>query len=161
MSDDKPPGPQDADLLSQTLKAVRKHRAMSPREVAAAMNMATRTYQRFEAGTNRLNIDYIHRFARATRSDPHAIMMAVWIGSPDHARRACDNQLGTILTVALRNFDDTVGDDIRRLDSRTLVAAIVAMFEDLATTLAPTDPARAWLKQGTEDLAARRPGPGR
>ena len=39
---------------------------MTTTQVAEAMQMALRTYERFEAGDGRLNIDYVHRFAAAT-----------------------------------------------------------------------------------------------
>ena len=74
---------RDSDVLSQALKLVRRHRRMTRAVVAQGMQMALRTYDRFEAGGRSLNLDYIHRFAAATRSDPHAIVMAVAVGSPD------------------------------------------------------------------------------
>lgn len=161
MEKDGPADRTDSALLSRALRTVRIHRRMSPKAVATAMNLALRTYQRFEAGETRLNLDHIHRFAAATRSDPHAILMAVAIGSPEHARHACDNQLDTILTVAMREFDERLGERVRELDSRTIIAAVVAMFEGLEETLGPDDPARAWLDRGENDLTARRPKPGR
>jgi len=160
MTEEGREGARDRLLLSEALKAVRKHRGMSHLDVAAGMNMAPRTYQRFEAGETRLNLDHIYRFAEVTRSDPEAILKAVAIGSPEHARRCCDNQLGTILTVAMRNFDEAIGDDIHKLDSRTLITAIVGMFDALARTASTTDPAAEWLKKGTGELAAKRPKPG-
>jgi transcriptional regulator with XRE-family HTH domain len=161
MTDDATSASRDAAVLSLALKAIRKHRAMSPRQTAEAMSMAPRTYQRFEAGDTRVNLDHIHRFARATRSDAHAILMAVSIGSPEHALRSCDNQLDTIVTIAVKNLDDILGDRIRELDARVIVAAAIAFVEALINALEPDDPARTWIDDGAEALAARRPKPGR
>ncbi len=161
MSRDEPESRNDGALLSATLKSVRRYRRMTKGETAAAMRIALRTYARFEAGETRLNLDYIHRFAAATRSDAQAILMAVAIGSPEHASRCAENQMGAIYTIGLEHFDSLLGDGIQALDSRTLIAAIVQMFEALAQTLQGGDPARRWIEQGSADLRSKRPNPGR
>ena len=46
---------RDGDLLSAALKAIRRHRGKTATETASAMNMALRTYERFEAGETRLS----------------------------------------------------------------------------------------------------------
>ncbi|AQR63306.1 hypothetical protein BZG35_02195 [Brevundimonas sp. LM2] len=134
---------------------------MTKAETAAAMRIAIRTYARFEAGETRLNLDYIHRFAAATRSDAQAILMAVAIGSPEHARRCAENQMGSIYTIGLEQFDHLLGDDIRNLDSRTIITAIVRLFEELAKALRDGDPAQDWIEKGSANLRAKRPKPGR
>jgi transcriptional regulator with XRE-family HTH domain len=161
MTEDAPSAACDAAVLSQTLKAIRKFRGMTPKETARAMHMASRTYQRFEAGDTRVNLDYIHRFAAATRSDPQAILDAIAIGSPVYALRACDNQMSTILTVGVKNFNDRMGDRIQAYDSRTIAEAVIRMFEDLAGALGGDDPTSDWLEKGLDALNARRPKPGR
>lgn len=161
MSGVSPEPLNDRALLSAALKEVRAERRMSRAQVAAAMSMATRTYARFEAGDTRPNLDYINRFAVATRSDPQAIHLAVAIGSPELARRACDNQLGTIFLVGLEQFNTTQGDRIQDIDSRTLIEAVVRMFDELAQSRQSEDPAKTWLARGKNDLRAKRPKPGR
>lgn len=151
----------DGTLLSATLRLIRKHRGLTKIEVAAAMNMPIRTYNRFEAGDTRMNLDYVHRFAVVTRSDPQAIHIAVAIGDPEFAVRACDNQLGTVLTIGLQNFNAEVGDGIARLDSRTVVAAVIRMFAELEAAARDIDPTETWLQRGRADLTRKRPKPGR
>lgn len=160
MVDDNSSGSGDGAVLSQALKAIRRHRGMTPRETAHAMNMAPRTYQRFEAGDTRINLNHIHRFAAATRSDPHAILTAVAIGSPDHALRSCDNRLDTILMIGVKNLDDALGDRLRELETRAIIEAVIMMCDTLAETLVSPDPVSLWLADGTQDLVARRPKPG-
>lgn len=152
---------RDGELLSAAVKLVRKSRGLSSRQVADGMNVSLRTYQRFEAGANRLNLDHIHRFARATSSDPYAILIAVMIGSPRFASHAADNMLATVLIVGVQNLEKSVGERIAKLDTRTLVSRIAGMFDGLSADILATDPAAEWLARGREDLSARRPGPGR
>lgn len=151
---------RDGALLSEALRGVRKHRGLTAAEVASRMHVAKRTYERFEAGRTRLNLDLVARFGRATNCDPNGILMSVLIGSPAFARRCCDNRMATILTIALQKFDARVGDHLPELDIHALVSAVTVMFDGLETTLA-RDEAQAWLTAGTEDLADRRPKPGR
>jgi transcriptional regulator with XRE-family HTH domain len=152
---------RDGALLSAAVRGVRRLRRMSTRETAAAMNVTLRTYQRFEAGEARLNLDHIHRFAEATESDPYAILMAIAVGSPSLAVHSADNKFGAILTIALGKLDEKLGEDLARLDTRTLVGVITEAFDHLAERAAQPDPGRAWLKDGEALLSTRRPRPGR
>lgn len=157
-----PPEPsRDGELLSAAVKSVRRHRGMTSAEVATGMNMALRTYERFEAGNTRFNLDHIHRFAVATGSDPYAIVMSVMIGAPEFARRSADNKMATILTIAVQRFDRSVGDRLLDMDARTLIAAITGMFDTLLEDDEQGERARTWLQTGGADLAAARPKPGR
>ena len=124
-------GRNDGPLLSAALRAIRRRRQMKVADVAAAMNLTQRTYELFEAGRGRLNIDYVRRFARATDSDPLAILAAVQIGSPAFAARCADNKLMSILGIALREFDETMGDRIAREEARTLIEAFTRMFREM------------------------------
>lgn len=152
---------RDGELLSAALKLVRKARGMSSRQTAASMHMSVRTYQRFEAGETRLNLDHIHRFARATASDPHAIMLSVMIGSPRYALSAADNMLSTVLVVGVQKLERAVGERIAELDTRSLVSAVAALFDGLIDQIRSGDPALEWLDTGRAELAAKRPRPGR
>ncbi len=151
---------RDGALLSAAVRAVRKDRGMTSVQVARAMNIALRTYQRFEAGETRLNLDHIERFARATTSDPHALLLSVMIGSPAFALRCRDNRMATILTIALEKFDTKHGDRLRHLDIRALVAAVTSMFDGLEASMNHGD-AEAWLVEGSETISSKRPTPGR
>ncbi|MBB1180377.1 helix-turn-helix domain-containing protein [Brevundimonas aurantiaca] len=152
---------RDNDVLSQALKLVRRHRGMTAAAVARAMRMALRTYQRFEAGGRSLNLDYIHRFAVATRSDPQAIIMAVAIGSPDLAWRCADNKLITALTIGGQRFNALLGDDIAGLEARPIILAVCAMYDALLAESDRQQAAARWLENGVTDLAQVRPAPGR
>lgn len=152
---------RDSQLLSAAIRSVRKARGLSTRQVAAAMHMSVRTYQRFEAGGTRFNLDHIHRFARATSSDPYGIIMSVMIGSPGFARNTADNMLATVLVVGVQNLEQSVGDRIAELDTRSLVGAVAALFDGFADQILRSDPTQTWLKEGRDALSAKRPKPGR
>lgn len=152
---------RDGKLLSQALKLVRRYRGMTSSEVAVAMCMPIRTYERFEAGDCRLNIDYIHRFALATDSDPHAFLMAVAVGSPELAWRCADNKLITTIIVGVKRSDRALGDRLQTLESRDVIAAVMAMITQLNAQSQAQEAATKWLEDGTADLRASRPRPGR
>jgi transcriptional regulator with XRE-family HTH domain len=152
---------RDGDLLSEALKRVRRRRGMTAARTAAAMGMPLRTYERFEAGEGRLNIDHVHRFAAATDSDPHAIVMAVAIGSPALAARCADNKLVTALTIAARRFDAVMGDRIADLEVRTVIMAVCAMFDELVDHADQQETLQQWTDRGMDELSSVRPRPGR
>src|ERR1700761_5071871 len=118
--------------LIQALKAVRRRRNKTAIEVAAAMRMAPRSYERFEAGRERLNIDRVHAFAEALGADPYGILLGVDIGSPELAARTADNKLPTILILWLQDLDAEIGDDLVQLDSETITSALGDTMNQLA-----------------------------
>lgn len=153
---------RDGRLLSQAIKAVRRLKRLSTREVAARMNMGLRTYQHFEAGRNKPNLEYIHRFCEVTDSDAFALLGALMIGSPHFARRTAENKLMTILMIGLQHYDEVMGDRILDQDPRTLILAVEALFERLIQDADERDAeAKRWLADGEQSLKSRRPKPGR
>lgn len=162
MSPASPEPQEDGPLRSAILKAVRKARALSTVEVAAGMGIVHRTYEHFEAGHGRLNLDYLHRFSEVTQSDFYGLMHAIAIGSPEFAVRTADNKFMTSFTVLLQAYDRRMGDRIRDLDARALIAAFGEMFDRLAAEGEQrAEEAAAFLKEGREDLSSRRSKPGR
>ena len=152
----------DGRLRSAALKGVRKLRGLSTQEMAAALNMPLRTYEHFEAGHGRLNLDYMHRFSQAADCDVYGLLSAIAIGSPDFAVRTADNKFMTAFTILLQAYDRRMGDRTRDLDARSLIAAFEAMFEALIDVCGRrAEEAEAFLEEGQEDLHARRPKPGR
>ena len=119
--------------LSQALRALRRRRGVGAADLAAALGMPLRSYQHFEAGRSRLNLDRVHAVARQLDADPYAILAAVDLGSPDLAVRAADNKLMTIIVMALKDFDERLGDRILQLDARILTTVFERAFNELAT----------------------------
>lgn len=120
-----------SETLSAALRLIRTHRRMRTVDIAQSMGMALRSYEHFEAGGGRVNLERIHRFAEVTDSDPYAILAALALGSPKFALRTADNKLMTILMVALQEFDEEVGDVLAELDARTIINTFTRPFKDL------------------------------
>ncbi|MGV9009949.1 helix-turn-helix domain-containing protein [Brevundimonas sp.] len=152
---------RDGNLLSEAVRGVRRFRGMTVTETAEAMHVSLRTYQRFEAGETRLNLDHLHRFAAATRSDPYALLVAVAIGAPAFAIHCADNKLGSVVTIALQKLDETLGARVAELDTRSLVSAVTVFTDRLTQQVLDPDPARTWFEEGQAHLKVRRPRPGR
>ncbi|MZE47049.1 XRE family transcriptional regulator, partial [Streptomyces sp. SID5477] len=62
MAGDPPEKLSDARMIGLAARAVRRARGMTAQQMATAMNLPLRTYEHFEAGTARVNLDYVHRF---------------------------------------------------------------------------------------------------
>jgi transcriptional regulator with XRE-family HTH domain len=162
MDETEPIALDDGRLRSAAVKAVRRLRGLSAQDAAAALNLPLRTYEHFEAGHGRLNLDYLHRFSEATDSDFYGLLHAIAIGSPEFAVRTADNKFMTAFTIFLQAYDRQMGDRIRDLDARALIAAFGEMFEALAEIgERRADEAASFLREGRDDLTARRPKPGR
>lgn len=135
-----------SETLSTALRLIRAHRRLRAADIAQAMNMALRSYEHFEAGGGRVNLERIHRFAEVTDSDPHAIVFALALGSPAFALRCADNKLGTILAVTLQEFDEAAGDAIAELDARAIINTFTRALGELAAQSVRRDSAAdAWL----------------
>lgn len=148
-----------SETLSAALRLIRTHRRMKTAEIAQAMGMALRSYEHFESGGGRVNLERIHRFAEATDSDAYAILAALALASPEFALRTADNKLMTILMVALQEFDAEVGDVLGELDARTIINTFTKALKDLALQSVRRDSAaNAWLQQRLGKLVA--PGDG-
>jgi transcriptional regulator with XRE-family HTH domain len=123
--------PSRGTCLSRALKAIRRRRGLRPAEVAQAMGMPLRSYEYFESGRGRLNIERIHQVADVLDADPYALLVAMEIGSAAFAVRCADNKTMTILVMALQDFDAGAGDDITRLEAHALITAFTGLFDDL------------------------------
>ncbi|MGK2256819.1 MAG: transcriptional regulator with XRE-family HTH domain [Brevundimonas sp.] len=146
MPADKPDTPNA--VLSAALRLIRADRRMRTADVARDMNMALRSYEHFESGAGRINLERIHRFAEVTDSDPHAILASLALGSPEFALRCVDNKLATILVVVLQEFDEEIGDGIAELDARTIINTFTKAMRDLASQSVRRDSlAEAWLDE--------------
>lgn len=142
-----------SETLSSGLRLIRAHRRMKAGEVAERMNMAQRSYEHFEAGAGRVNLERIHRFAEATDSDPYAIEASLSLGSPEFALRCADNKMMTVVMVALQDFNQDHGEVAAALDVRTLINAFNRVFRDLGELAVQRDrEARAWLASGVDRL---------
>ncbi len=150
----------DAAVLSAAVRGIRRLKGYTSAEAARGMNLSLRTYQDFEAGKARLNMDYVYRFCRCVDADPEALLIAIAIGSPEFAIRCANNKLMRLIVIGLKRLNDLLGDRLATLDVRSIVKVVQAAGQSLAER-AGRDDASAWLKAGEDDLRRSRPRPGR
>lgn len=126
---------------------------MTTSEVAQAMGMHLRSYQRLERGEAPFDLDNIKAFANATDSDPFAILASLWMEAPEFAVRAMDTKPLVVFTLALRSFHEEVGEDIAFIEPRVWWGGFRRLFQDLAEHIRRRDlTAETWLDQQARRL---------
>ena len=122
------------------------------------MNLPLRTYEYFEAGTGRVNLDYVHRFALATNCDPWSLLLGPPLGSTEFTRQTADSKLMLIFLIALGEFVRTMGDRLLTVDPRALIEAFTATFRKLEEeNRAKSEETASWLDAGRNRLAGKPP----
>ena len=124
--------PDDGELLSRILKALRNRRGLLVREVAERMGLPKRTYQLFEAGGGHLNLTRLQQFAEATDTDAWAILASLAFGSPEFALTCADNKTMLAAVVSARDFHRDRGEDVAKLDPRVVMHELDAAWDRLA-----------------------------
>lgn len=158
MPPDPPEQLSDARLIGLAARRVRRARNMTAQQVATAMNLPLRTYEYFEAGKGRLNLDYVHRFAVATNCDPWSLLLGPGLGSIDFARRTADSKLMLVFMIALGEFESTMGDRLIAMDPRVLIEAFTQTFRKLeAEDRQRSEETESWLDAGRNRLAGKPP----
>ncbi|MBU2165183.1 MAG: helix-turn-helix domain-containing protein [Alphaproteobacteria bacterium] len=148
----------DARLIGLAARTVRRARNMTAQQVATAMNLPLRTYEYFEAGAGRVNLDYVHRFAVATNCDPWSLLLGPSLGSIEFARQTADSKLMLIFLIALGEFVRKMGDRLLTLDPRALIEAFTETFRKLEEeNRAKSEETESWLDAGRDRLAGKPP----
>lgn len=158
MPPDPPEKLSDARLIGLAARTVRRARNMTAQQVATAMNLPLRTYEYFEAGAGRVNLDYVHRFAVATNCDPWSLLLGPSLGSVEFARQTADSKLMLIFLIALGEFVRAMGDRLLALDPRALIEAFTDTFRRLEEeNRMKSEATEAWLDAGRDRLAGKPP----
>lgn len=114
------------------------------------MNMAHRSYQRFEAGEMGVDFPQIQQFAEVVHADAWGILFAVEMRSLEFALFCAENQAATTLFSTLRRFHLKSGKDIARLDTRSLFIAFSKAFDDVSARAREYDAdLEQWMFDGT------------
>ena len=146
------------ELLSKAMRDIRKKRGLKTSEVASSMGMALRSYEHFEAGRGRISYERLLAFAKATDSDPYALLAVVAFDSPEFALRVADNKLMQVMMLTLKEFNEELGEDIGDLETRTLIAAFTRIFKELIDNVRKRDTfAEEWLAERTTAKPVRKP----
>ncbi|QYF87061.1 helix-turn-helix transcriptional regulator [Brevundimonas sp. PAMC22021] len=148
----------DARSIGLAARAVRRGRNMTAQQVATSMNLPLRTYEYFEAGSGRVNLDYVHRFAAATNCDPYSMLLGPALGSIEFARRTADNKLMLIFLIALGEFERTMEERLSTVDPRALIEAFTETFRKLETeNRLRSQETATWLDAGRDRIAGKSP----
>lgn len=122
---------RQARLLKRILKLVRKERRLSQQEVADNMRMPLRTYQDFEAGAGALDLRKLRLFARATRSDPVALQLALFFKRPEVALYTLDSKLPMTFWIAFFELMTKVGPRLNVVPPRLVLSGMRRMTEEI------------------------------
>jgi hypothetical protein len=126
---------------------------MKAAEVAEAMGIGLRTYEDFEAGRGRLDLEKVRLFGRATDTDAVAITLGLLFGSKDTAMRALNNKAPTILWIGLQEFESDVGDQMSIIPGSYFLEALRHGFIRLREYLQKrNDSAERWLETEIQRL---------
>lgn len=148
--------PSQSALLGAALRAVRRARGLRAGEVASAMGLPLRTYQHFEEGTGPFDLDRIRLFADATDSDPFAIVASIWLRSPQFAVRSIDSKPMVVMMLALRHFQEEMGEDLVLIEPRVWWGGFRRLFQDLDEHVRKRDlTAETWLDEQAGRLGLR------
>jgi transcriptional regulator with XRE-family HTH domain len=118
--------------LARTVKALRRRRGLTAADVAVALGMPLRSYEHFEAGRTRINVDRIHQVCEMLDADANAVLAAIELDAPNFAVHCADNKLMSLLLIALQEFEKTCGSAMVQLDPSTLMEVFSRTFQDLA-----------------------------
>jgi len=135
----KAPLARQARLLSQVVKSIRKERNMTGAEVAAGMGVSLRTYQDFEAGRRAFDFNKVRLFARATRSDAIAILLAIYFAWPELAVLLMDNKMATAFFIVMRDLFTEVGPRLSRVPAGLLVSGFRFIRDEVLKLFARQD----------------------
>lgn len=127
------------DTLAKVIRDIRRLRDLRSSDVAQRMGLPLRSYELFEAGGGRLDLERLFAFAEATDSDPFAIMLSVPFQSPEFAVACADTKLALILMMHLQSFHEERGDDIAYLDPPNVIGGFERVFTELGRKLDDTE----------------------
>ena len=134
-------------ILARAVRDIRRLRDLRANVVAERMGMPLRSYELFEAGGGRFDMQRLFAFAEATDSDPFAIMLSVPFESPEFAVDCADTKLALILMMHLQGFHEDRGADIAYLDPPNIIGGFERVFKELGAKL---DDNEAFLRQWFE-----------
>jgi transcriptional regulator with XRE-family HTH domain len=144
----KPLADPDAQshVLAQAIKSVRLLRGRSTADLAKALGLSLRTYERWESGDAHLSFASVIRFAEVTDSDPIALVIAMIIRDPDFAVDAADNKLALMVVMTLADLHGVAGDKLRHLTKTEIRKHLQVVLQALGTSaLQTSESADDWI----------------
>lgn len=124
-------GVGDRVVLGAAFRRIRRRRRLRSAEVAQAMGLPLRSYQHLESGAGCFLVAHLQAFARATDSDPLALLLAGVLRSAEFADRCADVKLATLAVMFVEDMHQTLGEDLARLNAATVLSALGDVLHDL------------------------------
>lgn len=147
-------------LLSAAMKAVRRKKGLRSADVAMRMDIPQRTYEYIEAGKGGLTYDRLISFGKATDSDPYGLLAALATSIPELAAWVADNKLALVITSVLREFAETLGEQVAQVDAMTAVAILSRAATELANEVqGRLEREQLWMSEQMESDRPRRKKP--
>ncbi len=122
-------------IFSEVLKSLRIMRGERATDVAGRMGLERRTYERFESGEVRAEVERLIQLAEALGGDPVAILCAVYLENPALAAVCADNKLMTVVAHGLERLNRRFGDRIRELETAFIMEVFDTAFDVLGQKL--------------------------
>jgi len=126
-------------ILATVIRDIRRLRNLRSSDVAERMRLPLRTYELFESGGGRLDVQRLFAFAEATDSDPFAIMLSVPFQSASFAVACADTKLALIMMMHLQGFYEDRGEDVAYLDPPNIIGGFERVFKELGAKLDDTE----------------------
>lgn len=128
-------GPRRA-VLGPMLRRLRRRRGLTVADMADALDVDIRTYERLAAGRTALDLTRAQALAEALDADPLGLVAGLMLGRPDVAVAAADAK--PLLTLAL-TLDRLTARQAERL-ARAPAAAVIAACDRLVAVLLSAAP---------------------
>jgi hypothetical protein len=123
------------------------------------MGVSLRTYQDFEAGRREFDFNKVRLFAKATRSDAVAILLAIYFGWPELAVLLIDNKMASAFFIVMRDLFTEVGPRLSRVPSALLVSGFRFIRDEVLKLFARQDASVRTISSGPSTRAWRRRTP--
>lgn len=122
-------------ILATVIREIRRLRNLRANVVAERMDMPLRSYELFEAGGGRFDMQRLFAFAEATDSDPFAIILSVPFQSPEFAVACADTKMALIMMMHLQGFHEDRGVDIAYLEPPNIIGGFERVFKEFGAKL--------------------------
>lgn len=118
-------------VLGPVLRRLRRRRGMTAADMAEALDVDIRTYERLAAGRTQLDLPRIRALADALNADPLGLAAALLTGRPGAALAAADAKPLLILALALDRLSTRQVELLAGVPATAVVAACDRLVSEL------------------------------
>ncbi|WP_369062193.1 helix-turn-helix transcriptional regulator [Caulobacter sp. 73W] len=156
MANEGDPEPTLAEIIKLSVGSLRRYRGMTRQQVADAMGVGIRTYDRFENGEGGFEFKRCVVFCRAIGgADPYALFFGVLAKDAHLALAAADNKMMLAIISLTLNLSARLREDVGLLKAQPIVSAATTMMDGLYAKAKERDVFSAdWLEEHERRLRA-------